>query len=174
MLSEDELKTMDEKIGYCKYGMYTDDILELLRQEMEQEKNWEQYSKGKVRTSAFQYKLDFIFKHLKNNQLEQDEMEIFEISKYYKMLYYRLFTKEERDENFLNTIDIVINKNGKKEKSILYEIQREQGNLYYIYSHEEKTFIEITKEEIIDLQEKRILHYENFIRPDFEDQEGYR
>lgn len=170
VLPEEELKKIDEKIGYCKYSMYTDDIIQLLKKEMEQEKNWEKYSDGKPKSSAFHYKLDFIFKHLKNNELEQDQMGVWETHKYYKMLYYRLLTKEEIEQNKLRVLEIILN----KEKSILYEIQMKQGNLYYIYSHEEKTFIETTEAEIIRLQENGNLKYEGILRPHFESQERQR
>jgi len=172
VLSDDEIKNMDEKLGYYKYGMYTDDVIQMLKNEMEQETNWEQYNQGEPKSSAFHYKIDFIFKHLRNNQL--DEMEIFEVNKFYKMLYYRLTTEEERSENYLNRVDILINKNGKQVKSLLYEIQREEGNLYYIYSHEEKTFVEISKQQVIDFQENKIIEYEGYCKLDLDEQGGER
>lgn len=168
-MTEEELKEIDTKLEYCKYGMYTDDIIQLLRKEMAEEENWEQFNKGRPKESAFQYKIDFIFRHLKNNQIEKDEMEIYEVNKYYKKLYGSLLTEEEKQENQLHSIDITILQEGKSIKSLLYEIQRKEGNLYYIYSQEQKTFVEITKEEILALENKRMLEYETINKPNLEE-----
>lgn len=157
ILSEEEIKKMDEKNGYCKYGVYTDDILQLLRKEMEEEQNWEQFYKGKKKDTVFQYKIDFIFRHLKNNQLEEMEMGIYEVDKYYRKLYSSLLTEEEKQENKLVSMDIRVNTQGKNEKSLLYKIKNPNKNLYYIYDKGEKTFVEITPKEILKMQENGIL-----------------
>ncbi len=160
ILEEEEIQKMDEKIGYCQYGMYMDDMIQMLRKDMEEEQNWEQFNKGEKKDSVFQYKIDFIFKHLKNNQLEKDEMGIYELDKYYRKLYGSLLTEEEKKENKLVNIDIKINEQGKNQQSLLYEIRMKNQNLYYIYDTKEKAFVEITKEKIVAMYENGVLEYE--------------
>lgn len=171
-MTEEELKKIDEKLGYCKNGIYTDDIIQLLKKEMAEEQNWEQFNQGKPKESAFQYKIDFIFRYLKNNAAKQDEMNIYEVDKYYKKLYGSLLTEEEKQKNKLRSIDIKTIQDGKLIKSVLYEIQREKRNLYYIYSQQEKTFIETTKEEILEWIKKGILEYETESELNFEEEIG--
>ena len=161
MITEEELKSIDEKLGYCKKGIYTDDIIQILRKEMEEETNWDKLKEGgKPKSSLFQYKIDFIFRYLKNNQMKQDEMDIYEVDKYYKKLYGSLITDEEKQENKLISVDILLNENGKSIKSLIYKIQMKDENLYYIYSKEEKGFREIEKQDLIEMQEKGILEFE--------------
>lgn len=161
IITEEELKSIDEKLGYCKKGIYTDDIIQILRKEMEEETNWDKLKVGgKPKSSVFQYKIDFIFRYLRNNQTKQDEMNIYEVDKYYKKLYGSLITNEEKRENKLISVDILLNENRKSIKSLIYKIQMKDENLYYIYSKEEKGFKEIEKEDLIKMQEKGILEFE--------------
>ncbi len=166
VVSAEELRRIDEKLGYCN-GLYTDDIIEMLRKEMQQEQNWEQYNNGKPKESAFEYKIDFIFEHLKNNILEQNEMGIVEVNKYYKNLYYHLLTEEELKKNKLIDIDVVIKNGDSSIKSLLYEIQMEDKNLYYIYSQQEKTFVKTDEQEITKMQKNKTLKYESYKMPQF-------
>lgn len=160
-ITEEELKLIDEKLGYCKKGIYTDDIIQMLRKEMEEETNWEKLKVGgKPKSSVFQYKIDFIFRYLRNNQTKQDEMNIYEVDKYYKKLYGSLITDEEKQENKLISVDILLNENGKRIKSLIYKIQMRDENLYYIYSDEEKGFKEIGKEDLVEMQENGELEFE--------------
>ncbi len=165
VIPENKLKEMDEKLMYCRCGMYTDDIIDLLRKEMREERNWEQFNEGKPRESAFRYKIDFLFRYLRNNHSEEKEMQIYEIDKYYKKLYGNLITEEEKQENKLISIQIKIKKEEEEINSLLYEIQGKKGNIYCIYCEEEKTFIEISEQEIIKMQESGIVKYEGTHRP---------
>lgn len=72
-ISEEELKRIDKKIGYCKYGMYMNDAIRMLKSEMLDEENWAEYMKEyDLNTETkqdviFKCKIDFIFQYLKNN-----------------------------------------------------------------------------------------------------------
>lgn len=42
------------------------------------------------------WKIDFIFKHVKNNRLEQNEMGIVELNKFYKRIYESILNEKEK------------------------------------------------------------------------------
>lgn len=175
VLSEEELKQIDEKLGYCKNSLYTDDIVLMLKKEMDQEENWEKYIQydGKDKNSSkedaiFKYKLDFIFKHLKNNMSEEEKMNILEISKYYKMLFGRLFTEKENSK--IRRIDADIQENGKLDPTFIYEIKLGDNRLYYLYKDKERSAIQVQRNELLEMQQNGTIKYDDHnVTPNLED-----
>lgn len=157
-ISEEELKRVDEKIGYCKYGMYMNDAIEMLKSEMLDEENWEEYIKEyDLNTETkehiiFKCKIDFIFQYLKNNLQEESKLNIVEISRYYQEIFRRLLTNEEKNTNTIKLNDIYLkNKENNLEESLLYRIEMKHNILYYLYRDEERGFVKTSLSELIEM-----------------------
>lgn len=151
-ISSEDLEKIDKKLGYCKYGIYTDDVIDMLRKEMSDEENLKEYIReyienpyeGEVKEDIiYRFKIDFIFNYLKNNLPEEEKMKSIEISKYYHALFKRLLTEEERKNNKIGEYDIYL-KNDKQERkeSIIYIIKMRNIKLYYLYKDEERGFVQ--------------------------------
>ena len=135
---------------------------------MQDEENWNEYilqykkiNKTEKSDIIFKWKVDNIFKYFKNDVLE--EIDIVEADKFYKKLYYGIITEEEKNKNKLITMDIHV-KNSKDnfKESVLYKIKGEKETLYYIYLDSEKSFRQISEEDLRKMnEEKRIIYDSN-------------
>ena len=161
-ISEEELKRIDQKCGYCRNGVYMDDALEMLRKEMQDEENIKQYVKDFDKSNRdeaiFKWKIDFICKYLMNNQGE-NSLDINEMTKYFLKTYYTILTQDEINGNILIPIDIHF----KGEPSVLFNIYMRRGTMYYIYKGKEKGFERISEEELFKLEsnENRDVKYDS-------------
>lgn len=180
-ISQEELEKMDNKLGYSMNGFYMDDAIAMLKEEMAKEENWkkyiDEYDKNKIiekEDVIARWKIDFLFKHIKNNGLEQNEMGIVELNKFYKRTYEHILNEKEKKDNKLVSIEISLkNKEKHLEKSILYEIRRKDANLYYIYDKNKKGLVEIDEENIKKLEENKTLIYDyKFAKPQFRYDDG--
>lgn len=160
-IKKEQLEVIDEKIGYSHNGLYMDDAIEQLKLEMQDEKNWEKYryienyDKIKLKDKKdiiAKWKIDFIFKYIKNNKMKEMEVENF-----FRKLYSSILTKEEqRKRNFLITH---IHIDGKP--SIMYKIEGMNSTVYYIYNNTENGFNEITIDDINKMIYNGRLKYDN-------------
>lgn len=180
-ISDEALKEIDEKIGYCKNGMYMDDVIEKIRKEMQDERIWDKYiqqynkSKGEKKEDIIcKCKIDFIFKYMKNNTLEKDKMDIIELNKYYQKLFSSLLTAKEKSNMCVGKFDVFfVYDNGEKEDSKLYEIRINNRKFYYLYKDNERGFVETSVNEIISMIEnKKIKYCDSNFRPEFNEDES--
>lgn len=175
-ISEEELKRIDKKIGYCKYGMYMNDAIQMLKSEMLDEENWAEYMKEyDLNTETkediiLKCKIDFIFQYLKNYLQEENKLGIVEIDKYYSEIFKRLLTKEEKDNSIINAHDIYIkNKEKGLEESLLYRIEMKNGILYYLYKDKERGFVKMSLSELIEMHKNgEIQRMNNYMSLGFE------
>lgn len=155
IIDNEEIKQVDTKLGYCQYNMYTDDIIEMLKKEMRDDNNFKNYivenysniEKDKLKENTIlHYKVDFIYKHIKNNMLEKDKMEILELSDYYKYIFEEILTPNENMK--IKEYKFWYNNNGKTKYSIISELNLDNKKVYYLYDDEQRGFISITEEEL--------------------------
>lgn len=169
-IEEEQLRQMDLRNGYLKYGLYMDDAIETMRKEMQDEENLKTYienydnikNKEERNKIIFKWKIEFIFKYMKNEFLEKD-IGISEIDKFYKRIYYSLLTEEEKQTSILTSIDIH-NKDeyGNKTEGILYKIYIRGEELNYIYEDGQKGFTSISKKELDERRKKGTLLYDGY------------
>lgn len=169
-IEKERLRQMDYKNGYLKYGLYMDDVIETIRREMQKEENFREYiedydkinSKEERSKTILKWKIEFLFKYLRNEFLDRN-IGISEIDKLYKKIYYSLLTEEEKAESILCTID-VHNKDeeGNRKEGIIYKIYIKGEELNYIYENGKKGFSPITKEELDERKKKGTLLYDSF------------
>ena len=180
-ISDEELKEMDEKIGYCKNGMYMDDVIEMIRKEMQDEHTWDKYiqqydkSQGETKEDIIcKCKIDFIFKYMKNNMSEKDKMDIIELNKYYRKLFSSLLTSKEKSNMCVGRFDVFfVDDKGEKEDSELYEIRISNRKFYYLYKDNEKGFVETSVNEITNMIENKKMKYcDSNFKPEFNEDES--
>lgn len=158
-IDDEELYEIDKKLGYCKNGMYMNDVIKMLKDEMLDEDKFKKFmekyrGKDGKETKILKYKLDFIFNCIRNSKSEENKMDIMETYKYYTVLLSELLTEEEayderhfRKSNFHVTY---FDKNKKFPYSILYEHINDGESMYYVYKNEEGKFVPTTKDEILE------------------------
>lgn len=178
-IDEKSIEEMDKKFGYSLNGIYMDDAIKMLKKEMQNEENWKRYiddyddltRKENKEDIIARLKIDFMFKHFNNNVNEK--IGIYEICKFYDRLYDSLLTENEKKKNVLKRYDIKKNNdNGQREDSVIYEIRRDNGNLYYIYEGDKGRFKEETQENLKEEEKERKLQYlSDYVRPDFDEDE---
>ena len=175
-IPQEELEKMDNKLGYSMNGLYMDEVIDMLKEEMTKEESWKKYidefdtKKTPEKEDVIaRWKIDFIFKHVKNNKLEQNEMGIVELNKFYKRIYESILNEKEKKDNKLVGIEISLkNQENRLEKSMLYEIRRKDANLYYIYDKKQKRMVEIDEENIEKLEkDKTLIYVYDFAKPQF-------
>ncbi len=168
-IEEEKLKQMDIKLGYVKYGLYMDDVIETLKKEMQEEQNLKEYiedydkikNKEERNRIILKWKIDYIFKYLKNGFLE-DDIGMEETSKLYRKIYYSLLTKEERESSILCTLDAHYkDKKGKWRQGCVYKIYVKGEEIYYIYEEEQKGFVSISREELEEKRKNNNLSYDS-------------
>ncbi len=177
IISDEELTRIDEKIGYCKNGMYLDEVLEMLKTEMMDENNlreyMQEYTRGKDESKEeflYRFKIDFIFKYLKNNILEENKMGIFEIIKYYETIFKRILTEQEKKYK-RKRFDIYLKDDNQiRKESILYKIIIGDREIYYIYDDDKRSFVPIDREELKRLGENGNIEYlDLYNKPTFDE-----
>ena len=170
-ISEDELKLIDEKLGYCKNGMYMDDVVEMIRKEMQNETRFAEYLKEQglnpefgrrtKEENIFKFKIDFIAKYMKNNILSEEEIGISEIEKYHRYLIKTLLTDDEKEKHKLKEYWVFEKdeETGVYEDNYFIELTMEYENIYYIYDKKEKRLIEIKMEQLKEMKQNRKIKY---------------
>lgn len=154
-INEEELRKIDIKLGYCKSGIYTDEIIEMLKVEMTNPETMERYmisrnpslkDKKITKDMIFKYKVDFIYKFIRNNMAEEDKLEIMELRDYYKYIFKNILTPEERSK--MKRYFFSYKENRQLKYSMVSEVKYESGKTYYIYKDEDRGFSEISGDEL--------------------------
>ena len=168
-INENQLRKMDLKNGDLEYGVYVDDAIEMMKNEMKEE-NLKEYvkdynninSKEERNKIILKWKIEYIFKYIKNELLESN-IGISEIDKVYKKIYYSLLTKEEKASSMLCSIDIhTKDEEENKKEGIIFKIYINGEELNYIYESGKDGFTKISKEELEEKSKKGILSYDGF------------
>ena len=153
-ISDSEIMEMDKKCGYNSNGIYMDDAIELLKQEMQDPEKIKEFinkcdSKDK-KDIIYEWKLDFIFKYLMNAENNKG-ININEMTKYFLKVYHTIMSEQERRENLFTSIDI----HYKGTPSVLFDIYGKNRQLMYLYKGKGLGFEKITGEDINQIKQKR-------------------
>lgn len=167
-IDKEQLRQMDLKNGYLKYGLYIDDVIEMMRKEMQDEEVLKEYienydkinNKEERNRIIFKWKIEFIFKYMQN-QFSEKDIGISEIEKLYRKIYYSLLTEEEKQSSILCSIDIHNkDEDGNKKEGIIYKIYIKGEELNYIYEDGQNGFTLISKKELDERRKKGTLLYD--------------
>lgn len=173
--SKEKLERIDSKIGYLKYGIYTDDVILKLKEEMNNDNIWKNINiqNGQNKKDIItKFKIDFILKNLKNELPNNKQMEMMELSHFYKWMFFNILTEEELKTNNLVSINL-LEKNDKNEtkEGMMIELRMKDSNFHYIYDSKLKSCRNIEKEEIQRLEEEGKIKYLTPVeKPEFDEE----
>ena len=174
-ISEENLKKIDNKIGYLQYGIYTDDVISKLKEEMNDNSTWKdiKINSGQKREDIItKYKFDFVLKNFKNEILNNKQMKMMELSHFYKWALSKILTKNELEKNKFVTFNILENDRKNTKEGLMIETTIGDRKFHYIYDEKLKACRNIEKEEIKKLEkDKKITYYSNVEKPSFDEDE---
>ena len=165
-LKKEEIKKIDEKLGYCKNGMYMNDVINMIKQELNNDENIKSFMKKEnpslnnikiTKDMILKYKIDFIYKYMKNNLEEENKMNIYEVRAYYRNIFRSILTAEEILKN--NNYDFYYNEDGKIKNSSISEYDFKDELIYYIYNDKKRGYEKISNDDLKEIS-KNITFYE--------------
>ncbi len=137
-ISHEELKKIDDKLGYTWNGMYTDEFFDTLREEVLNRGRFKRHireifpdinPKDLTRDFCMQYKLEFILQHLDFSDCFNGYIEA---KNYYDYVRKNMFNKNEQKNLSRKTI-CKKNEKGRKDYFVLFDLKSSQDHhTYYI------------------------------------------
>lgn len=157
-IAQENLKIIDKKLGYCKNDMYADEAILLLKEEMKNSENIKRYifenkfnlnNENISKDEIFRYKVDFIFRYIKNNFNESERMELLELKSFFTRIFKEILLKNEFKN--IKTFDFYHRKNATINYSTIYQIRLENENVYYIYDDGQRKFLKVSNEKLKEI-----------------------
>lgn len=162
-LPREEIERMDKKLGYSystkaekdnnKRGIYTDDVFERIKQELENPEKFKKYVlKGREdvpEEEVLKYKLEFFLENMDKFSTYNGDTRYLENVRYYFYTLRNFFSREEAKR--INMYAAVNDGNFSKIHSIvkLRPAEKSKGeNSYFLYNASNKKYEEISKEEL--------------------------
>lgn len=167
ILTREQREEMDAKLGYSylpqvskeesnelpKRGLYTGDVIELLRKDMQNPESFKKYvlhDKDVPKEEYLKYKLKYIFDNINKYTDYTADMNYLENIRYYIFLTRKLLSPEEsaRIEPYVATVD----DDKRNVISILKFRSNEKDGLneYFVYSKEERKYKEVSQTKMND------------------------
>lgn len=149
---EDEIKQMDDKLGYTYHGMYIDEVFEMIRNEFLNRNKMKAHllnarpeltNKDLTKEFLLEYKLDFIFKFVNSSK---DMRGYIELVKYYKEIFGQLLNKTERK----NIKKYNICNKDKSSMQVVIEVKLGEKVVYYVASNTSNDYKKMTPTELIN------------------------
>ena len=168
ILTREQREEMDMKLGYSylpevskeskeklpNRGLYTEDVIELLREDMQNPESFKKYvlhDKDVPKEEYLKYKLKYIFDNINKYTDYTAEMKYLENIRYYMYVARKLLSSEEcsRIDTYVATID-----DDKENVVSIFKLHpnRKDGlNEYFMYSKEEKKYNEVSQSEMNEI-----------------------
>ena len=144
-LSQDELRKIDEKIGYTQDGKYLDDIFDEIKEEFSKMMDDPKFS-DLPKESIIAYQIDFITKRMQENKLP-----IIGKNDYFKKAIDICIGNKNIEEYFSKNTITCFSKDGKMEIFHVFdEKDQEQINNRMVYLIDGEGIRPITQEEIVE------------------------
>ena len=161
--TDEELRKMDNELGYTFKGMYMDEFFEAIKDEF--------MNKAKIKPHILEvhpnltykelnkdyyleYKIDFIMQHVADFQRMQGYIEL---KKYQREIFGRLLNQTERRK--IKVHNLCNSQNDKSNMKSVIELRLEKGNVYYITEKGTKEFKKFTAEQLIQYMESQEWHF---------------
>lgn len=166
-LTREQREEMDAKLGYSylpqvskdeskelpKRGLYTEDVIELLKKDMQNPESFKKYvlhDNDVPKEEHLKYKLKYIFDNINKYTDYTADMNYLENIRYYIFLMRKLLSPEEsaRLEPYVATID-----DDKRNVISILKLRpnKKDGlNEYYVYSKEERKYKEVSQTKMND------------------------
>lgn len=166
-LTREQREEMDVKLGYSylpqvsksesnelpKRGLYTEDVIELLRKDMQNPESFKKYvlhDKDVPKKEHLKYKLKYIFDNINKYTDYTADMNYLENIRYYIYVAKKLLPSDEL--NRINTYVATIDDDKRNVVSIFKVSPNEKDGLndYFMYSKEDKKYNEVSQMEMND------------------------
>lgn len=166
-LTREQREEMDVKLGYSylpqvsksesnelpKRGLYTEDVIELLRKDMQNSESFKKYvlhDKDVPKKEHLKYKLKYIFDNINKYTDYTADMNYLENIRYYIYVAKKLLPSDEL--NRINTYVATIDDDKRNVVSIFKVSPNEKDGLndYFMYSKEDKKYNEVSQMEMND------------------------
>ena len=162
-LTREEVEVLDKKLGYSyspqnekksdRRGIYTDDVFERIKYELEDPSNFEKYvlkgNKDVKEEDYLKYKLEFLFENMDKFSTYNGEMRYLENIRYYFYTLKKFFSDKEIRR--LNLYACTIDDDFSHIYSILKvksEDRDNQKNIYFFYDEAERKYSQIDRKEL--------------------------
>lgn len=154
-LTREDIEQFDKKLGYSffipqfspknKSGIYTDDVINLLKKDMENPESFRKYvlhNQDVPKEEILKYKLDYIFKNINKLTDYTATMQYLENIRHYIFFSNKLLSPEEASRIY--SYVATVNDDLSNIISILKiaPTNNTSNNIYYLYSNDDKTYIE--------------------------------
>lgn len=143
--SEEEIKEMDEKLGYTYKGLYTDDVIEMLRNEALSSKilkpliveQYPEYCNKPIPKDLYIiFKIEFLLKFM---NYRRNLNGYIEYKDYIDYMLNAITNKRERKKIKRTTI-YKMKEDGSKDLKALINVATEKGHIYYILNTGKKSY----------------------------------
>lgn len=141
--SEEEVKEMDNKLGYTYKGTYMDDVVAMIREEalssktlkpLVLEKYPEYVGKQIPKDIYAKFKVEFLLEHMNYRKKIKGYIEY---KDYFDYMLNAVLNKKERKKVKRTTI-YKLKEDGTKDLKILINMSTDKGHMYYVVTNESK------------------------------------
>lgn len=161
--TEDQLRKMDEQIGYTYRGVYMDEFFDMVRSEFLNKAKIKEHIRRErpdlsnrdiSKDFLLEYKIDFMMRFIAEFEKMQGYIEL---KKYQKEIFGRLLNKTERRKIKIRNI---CGQNGDKTKmQSVIELCLENRHFYYITQKGTNNYRKMNAEQMLDYMEKDEFHF---------------
>ncbi len=148
-IPEETMEEWDNEFGFTYKGLYTNDILEMMKEENFDKNFMEEFFETKQPDELVQRKFEFVMKYVgiigANRKRKVGNIEAIQ---YYKKLSEYVLTKEEI-KKYIEMCKGFVEKDGRRQGRNIAIIKKENENIYYLYNSEKQIYERIEKEELI-------------------------
>lgn len=148
-ISQETIEEWDNEFGFTYKGLYTNDILDMMKEESFDKNFMEEFFETKQPDELVQRKFEFIMKYvgiIKANQ--KGKIGNIEAKEYYIKLSSYILTKEEM-ENYIEMCRGFIERDGKRQGKNIVVVKKENEDIYYLYNSEKQIYEKIEKETLM-------------------------
>ena len=147
-IPEETIQEWDKEFGFSYKGLYTNDILDMMKKESFDKKFMEAFFETKQPDELVQRKFEFVMKYVGIIGARQKRrVGNIESLQYYLKLSDNILTKEEM-ENYIEMCKGFVEEETRKAKNIVV-IKKKNENIYYLYNSEKQIYEKIEKETLI-------------------------
>lgn len=161
--TEEQLREMDNQLGYTYKGMYMDEFFETLRAEFMNrakikrhilEENPQLTKREVNKEYMLEYKIDFILQHISEFERMQGYIEL---KKYQKEIFGKMLNKTEKGKIKIHNL-CSRDENKTNMKSVL-EVSLDKGHIYYVTQMRTNEFKKMNAEQMLEYMENEEYHF---------------
>ena len=159
-IPSETIQEWDNEFGFTYKGLYTNDVLKMLRTECFDKEFMEDFFGTKKPDELVQRKFEFVMKYIGIIKANQNrKLGNVEATRYYLKLSESILSKQEMNHYIELCIGFIEERKRRKAKNIAI-IKKEKENVYYLYNSDKQIYEKIEKEELI----KQGIQYYSFKR----------